>query len=99
MGALAEDRRFTAEEFVVWNLEQSERYELIAGRPVRMMTGARRAHRQCVANISFELTSQLRGGPCVPTTHDAAVKTGADRSWNAMTARSIRTPCSSPSHA
>ena len=75
--AAREERTFTAEEFVKWNLAQEERYELVDGQAIRMMAGARRGHRRCVTNVFRILLDQLDGGPCEPTTHDAAIKTGA----------------------
>jgi len=70
-------RRMTAEEFFAWQEKQDKLYELVDGLPVlplKMMTGASRAHDRAVVNIIVSLGNQLRGGPCRPTTDDLAVR-------------------------
>jgi Uma2 family endonuclease len=75
-------QKMTADQFLQWCLapEQDEaRWEFVDGVPVRMMTGATRRHDQIVVNLISELRSRLRGGPCMPSTADQAVKTNAGR--------------------
>ena len=69
--------RMTADEFFTWQGKQDKLYELVDGLPVlplKMMTGASRAHDRAVVNIIATLHRQLRGGPCRPTTDDLAVR-------------------------
>jgi hypothetical protein len=57
----------TQDEFFAWQANQERNYELVDGLPVlplKMMTGASRAHDCVVVNIIRELGNQLRGGPC-----------------------------------
>ena len=70
-----EQTRMTAEAFMEWNVEQTERYELVNGYPVRMMTGAKREHRRVVSNLGLALEPQVRQRGCFTSTHDAAVRT------------------------
>lgn len=67
--------RWTVERFFAWQEGQSERYELVAGRPVRPMAGARNVHDDIVVNVVAELRRRLRGGPCRPFTGDGSVET------------------------
>jgi Uma2 family endonuclease len=70
-------RRMTVDEFFAWQAKQDKLYELVDGMPVlplKMMTGASRAHDRIVVNIIRELANQLRRGPCQPTTDDLAVR-------------------------
>ena len=78
------------DEFLLWCLDQDDRYELVDGVPVSMMTevtqiidgvavkmmaGASNRHDQIVVNIIAELRAQLRGTGCRAATADIAVKT------------------------
>lgn len=73
-------RGMNAAQFFAWQERQDELYELVAGRVVpRGMTGATQRHDLVVTNALTALKSQLRGGPCRPTTADVALETGADR--------------------
>ena len=65
----------TAEEFVEWHYHQTERYELVNGYPVRMMTGARQGHNVAAANIIMSLGPQTRKRGCRTTGSDTAVRT------------------------
>ena len=70
-------RRMTVDEFLEWQATQDRLYELVDGVPVlplKMMTGASRAHDRVVVNIIASLHRQLRGTPCRPTTDDLAVR-------------------------
>lgn len=65
----------TDEEFFAWCERQDDRYELVDGFPVKMMTGASNFHDAIVINIIRELSNQLRGKPCRPMTADTAART------------------------
>lgn len=78
--------RMTIAEFLDWQQRQDINYELVDGVPVaplKSMTGATRRHDRVTVNILRELSSQLRRGPCTPSTDDIALITGI---------RSIRRP-------
>ena len=69
--------RMTPDEFLAWQEKQDKLYELVDGLPVlplKMMTGATRAHDRVAVNILASLHRQLRGGPCAPTTDALAVR-------------------------
>jgi Uma2 family endonuclease len=65
----------TVEEFLVWQQGLEDRYELVAGMPVKMMTGASTAHDCIVVNVIMALGQQLRGSPCRPATAAVALRT------------------------
>lgn len=77
----------STDDFLLWCLDQDERYELVDGVPVRieeeidtpdgprLMTGASDVHDRIVVNIIVALGNQLRGKPCRPATADLAVRT------------------------
>ena len=69
------ERPWTVDEFFAWQERQSDRYELVNGRPLRMMAGAKNVHDDIVVNILAELRAQLRGFGCRPFTGDGAVET------------------------
>lgn len=73
MTVAAAARPMTADDFLVWSLDQEERYELVDGRPV-LMAGATVSHDRIVVNILGELRNRLRGGPCRPATADVAAR-------------------------
>lgn len=79
--AAAKIKEMTVDEFLVWNLSQDERYELVDGFPVplRSMAGATHSHDQIVVNLIIALGNQLRGTGCRPTTPDTAVRTSIKR--------------------
>ena len=79
--ATAKIREMTADEFLVWNLSQDRRYELVDGFPVplRAMAGATNSHDQIVVNIIAALRDQLRGTGCRPTTPDTGLRTSIKR--------------------
>jgi Uma2 family endonuclease len=73
-------RRMTPDDFFAWQEKQDKLYELVDGLPVlplKMMTGASRAHDRVVTNFIRHLGNQLAGGPCWPTTDDLAVRVPA----------------------
>lgn len=68
----------TADEFLVWNLSQDEKYELVEGVPVPLhgqQSGATRSHDRIVVNLIRRLGNRLAGGSCTPSTSDQAVRT------------------------
>ncbi len=62
MGNL-EFQGMSAQEFLRWEAEQEERYELVDGE-VFGMTGGTYAHDRTRTNLSAALLSHLRGTPC-----------------------------------
>ena len=71
----------TAEEFLLWNLTQDQRYELVDGQPVplRAMSGASAFHDEIVVNIIAAMRAKLRDAGCSPRTADTAVRTAIKR--------------------
>lgn len=67
----------TADEFLVWNLSQDEKYELVDGIPVPLhaRAGAARGHDFIIVNLIRRLGNRLQATPCRPTTSDQAVRT------------------------
>lgn len=68
-------RPWTIDDFFAWQERQAGRYELVGGRPLKMMAGAGNVHDDIVVNILAELRTQLRGGPCRPFTRDGSLET------------------------
>lgn len=68
-------KRMEVDEFLLWAAHQDARYELVDGIPLEMMAGASGLHDRIVTNIIIALGTQLRGGPCRPTTADIALRT------------------------
>jgi Uma2 family endonuclease len=74
-------KRMTPDEFILWNLDQEERWEFVDGVPVlkfdngpEMMAGASERHDQIVVNLIALLRARLRGGPCRTKTADQAAR-------------------------
>lgn len=67
-----------ADDFLRWVVGQGERFELVDGRIVRMMVGAKQSHNVVVLNIAAALLPQTRRGGCRTTASDTAVRTGSD---------------------
>ena len=61
--------------FLAWCQTREERWELVDGIPLEMMTGASALHDLIVTNLIATLREQLRCGPCRPTTADIAFRT------------------------
>jgi Uma2 family endonuclease len=59
----AEQLRFSAADFLIWEESQTEKHEFVAGE-VFAMTGARREHVVVSGNIFACLKQRLRGTPC-----------------------------------
>ncbi len=71
----AATKLMTVEEFFVWQQGKEDRYELVEGVPVKLMTDASEVHDVILTNILASLHAQLRGAPCRAATADLAVKT------------------------
>lgn len=69
------EKAMTIDEFHLWQQGQEERYELVDGFPLQMMTGATNYHDAVLVNIVASLHGQLRGSRCRATTPDTAVRT------------------------
>lgn len=63
MGAAQQSLKFSLDDYMRWEAEQSERHEYINGE-VFAMTGARDTHNTIALNIASALRSALRGSPC-----------------------------------
>ncbi|MDP2786963.1 MAG: Uma2 family endonuclease [Pseudomonadota bacterium] len=63
MGAAQQSLKFSLDDYMRWEAEQSERHEYINGE-VFAMTGARDVHNTIALNIASTLRSALRGSPC-----------------------------------
>lgn len=76
-----QQKRMTADEFLVWHLSQDGKYELVDGLPVphRAMAGGSTQHNWIAANIQGHLFAQLRGSPCMPMGSDAAIRTSIEQ--------------------
>ena len=87
--AKARPKDMTADEFLVWCLDQEGRYEFVDGEiialrpparaPSRGMAGASTAHDRIVSNVSGTLFGHLKGHSCWPTTPETAVRTAIKR--------------------
>ena len=75
----ARKQRWTSQEFLEWVVHQPDRWELVAGVPVRMMGGARTGHNRAARNIIRVLGNQMLDGPCEPFGSDMAVETANDQ--------------------
>ena len=75
----ARNIRWNADQFLLWAVEQTDRWELVRGTPIKMMGGARMGHNRAVRNIMRSLGSQLANGPCEEFAADMAVRTAVDQ--------------------
>jgi len=69
--------RMSEDEFFAWQGQQERLYELVDGLPVlplKMMTGASRAHDRAVVNIIVSLANQLCARDSRPTTSRLAIR-------------------------
>lgn len=73
--AVPEHERVSADDFLRWVVTQSERFELVDGRIVRMMAGTRQNHAVVASNILVALAPQAKRGGCRTTASDVAVRT------------------------
>ena len=65
----------TVEEFLIWQRSREDRYELVEGVPLKLMTGASTQHDRIVGNVFADLHTQLDGSRCWPATADVALRT------------------------
>jgi Uma2 family endonuclease len=74
-------QEMTADAFLIWNLTQDRRFELVDGVPVplRAMAGASNFHDDIVTNLIAVLKDKLRGSGCKPRTADTALRTAIKR--------------------
>lgn len=80
MSSAAEvERRMDVAEFLRWNEEQEERWELVDGFATRMMAGGKHRHNIATSNVAYAVTAAARSSGCETTTSDTAVRTGPDR--------------------
>lgn len=63
------------DEFFVWQQGREDRYELVEGVPVKLMTGASTQHDRIAGNIFARLHNQLDGSPYWPATADVGLRT------------------------
>ncbi len=72
------NHRMSETEFLEWQLNQEERYELVDGEP-HAMTGARVSHDRVVSNTSFAIRRSLQdiNSLCETFTADIAVRVPA----------------------
>ncbi len=63
MNNTSEKIALNAADFLAWEIQQTEKYEFVAGE-IFAMTGARRVHVIVSLNIAASLKQQLRGTPC-----------------------------------
>jgi Uma2 family endonuclease len=61
---LATEPIWSADEFLNWEEQQPERWELIGGTPWRMMAGGTVAHASACRNVLVALSLKLRGSGC-----------------------------------
>lgn len=65
------------DEFLNWEEQQPERWELHTGGPWRMMAGGTLSHGVIIANMIRMLDRQTRGGPCQTLAEQIKVRTAA----------------------
>lgn len=79
-------RLMTADDFLLWELEQADKHELVDGVPVakygeapELMANGRRRHAEIISNLVGALRGRLRGGPCSVLTDAFSVRTSIRR--------------------
>lgn len=77
MGLPAERHRLTVEEFLAWEADQPERWELIGGECFAMAGGSD-IHNTISLNLAFALRERLRGSPCSVFMSDVKLRLDAD---------------------
>ncbi|SBT10223.1 conserved hypothetical protein [Candidatus Accumulibacter aalborgensis] len=85
MNLPAERSKMSLAEFMTWEAQQAEKYELHAGEVYRHevygMVGARRTHVIAAGNCFAALKERLRGGPCQAFISDMKVLVDQDHSY------------------
>ncbi|WP_152046935.1 Uma2 family endonuclease [Aureimonas psammosilenae] len=74
--AFPEYEAVSTDDFLRWIGTQSDRFELVDGRIIRMMAGAKQSHNVVTANLVATLLPQARKGGCRTTSSDTAVRIG-----------------------
>ena len=69
------ERTWALDEFFAWQERQRERYELVNGRPLKMIVGVKNVHDFIVVNILLSLGPRLRSSGCRPFTGESAIET------------------------
>ena len=77
MGLPAEKPRLTAEEFIAWETEQSERWELVDGECFAM-SGGTDIHNTISLNMAIALRARLEGRRCRVFMSDMKLKIAED---------------------
>jgi Uma2 family endonuclease len=72
-----ESKAMSTQEFIQWEAEQEERYELIDGEVVAM-TGGTYAHDRIRTNLTMALGPHLRGSPCRLLGPDVKLRVDSD---------------------
>jgi Uma2 family endonuclease len=79
----------SVEEFLDWEIEQDQKWELVDGIPIlretRLMAGGTAKHAQIAANIMLAIGPQLRGGPCRVYGSDLKVRNAASARYPDVT--------------
>ena len=68
-------RIWSVAEFFAWVELQPDRYELVDGQPLKMMSGAKNVHDDIAVNLIVLLGNRLRGRGCRPFTGDGSLET------------------------
>lgn len=71
----AATKLMTVDEFLQWQRTRDDRYELVEGVPLKLMTGASTQHDRITSNVLIDLGNQLDGSPCWPATADVGIRT------------------------
>ena len=69
------ERAWALDEFFAWQERQPDRYELVSGRPLKMMVGVKNVHDLIVVNILVTLKSKLQTFGYRPFTGESAMET------------------------
>ena len=77
MAVAAQKQPLDPDDFLDWEKQQSERYELVAGE-VRLMVGGTIGHNDVTDNIHAALRTRLRGTPCRARAVQTRVKVADD---------------------
>ena len=70
--------RLSADEFLRWVSAEEDRFELVDGRVVRLMAGAKQSHNVATSNLVATLSPQGKRAGCRTTSSDTAVRTGPE---------------------
>jgi Uma2 family endonuclease len=73
MGSPVTQARFDADAYLVWDAEQAEKSEYVAGE-VFAMVGVRRVHATVAGNVFAALREHLGGSPWLPFVSDMKLR-------------------------